>query len=609
MKRLTAFVLVFCLCLSGGFTYAAAQHDYQHLPKALKIISNNSDTSLQTVVDHTDIASPQAVTGGVEDINPKTIYSGTCGDNLMWTFDTDTGVLNIEGTGDMANYSYYNSLRSPWYGYHGEIETVNIANGVTTIGNYAFYDCTALTSITIPYSVTSMGESAFYNCAFLTGVTIPDSVTFIGDEVFRGCLSLENITIPDSITSIGIRAFYNCDSLTSVTIGDSVTIIGADAFYGCIALTSITIPNGVTVIGNEVFARCSSLDSITLPDSITYIGNEAFDDTAYYNNEDNWENGELYIGKHLIKASSDISGEYIIKSGTLAIADEAFWDCYTLTSVIIPDGVTAIGCYAFAWCSSLKSITLPNSVTSIGSSAFAWCSSIEYISLPDSITYIGNGAFDDTAYYNNEDNWKDGVLYIGNHLIRASNEVSGEYTIKSGTLTIASRAFFSRINPTSVIIPDSVAYIGVSAFYDCNILTVKYAGSQAEWDAMSIGECNEKLTSANIMFGFKGEEDGSSEGEITEEVSSEETTNEEIFEDETTEDESSDDEGDILYGDVNGDGAINSIDAAQVLRHDATLILLDDTALAAADVNGDGAVNSLDAAMILRFDAGLITEF
>jgi len=317
----------------------------------------------------------------------------------------------------------------------------------------------------------------------------------------------------------------------------------------------------------------------------------------------------LYIGNHLIKASSDISGEYIIKSGTLAIANRAFNNVYNLTSVIIPDGVTAIGGDAFAWHSSLKSITLPNSVTYIGESAFSWCSSLEYISLPDSITCIGSEAFYDTAYYNNEDNWEDGVLYIGNHLIRASNEVSGEYTIKSGTLTIASRAFFSRINHTSVIIPDSVAYIGDSAFYDCNILTVKYEGSQAEWDAMSIGAYNEDLTSANIMFGFEDEEDGSSEGEITEEVSSEKTTNEEISEDEITEDEPSDDEGDILYGDVNGDGVINSLDAAQLLKHDAKLITLEADGLTAADVNGDGVVNSLDAAQILKYDAKLISEF
>ena len=119
---------------------------------------------------------------------------------------------------------------------------------VTKIGNSTFYNCSSLTSVTIPNSVTSIGGYAFYSCSSLTSVTIPNSVTSIGAKAFRSCSSLTSLTIPNSVTSIGDYAFYICSSLTSVTIPDSVTLIGEYAFYSCSSLTSVTIPNSVTSI-------------------------------------------------------------------------------------------------------------------------------------------------------------------------------------------------------------------------------------------------------------------------------------------------------------------------------------------------------------------------
>ena len=137
-----------------------------------------------------------------------------------------------------------------------------IPDSVTTIGNYAFYDCDSLTSVTIPDSVTTIGYSAFADCSSLTSVTIPDSVTTIGKYAFEYCSSLTSITIPDSVTTIGGGAFYGCSSLTSVIIPDSVTTIGYSAFYGCSSLTSVTIPDSVTEIGDSAFAYCDSLTSV-----------------------------------------------------------------------------------------------------------------------------------------------------------------------------------------------------------------------------------------------------------------------------------------------------------------------------------------------------------
>ena len=156
------------------------------------------------------------------------------------------------------------------------IKSYEIPDGVTSIGNLAFYDCDSLTSITIPDSVTSIGNSAFSSCYGLTSITIPDSVTSIGNSAFSGCGNLTSITIPDSVTSIGSRAFSSCYDLTSITIPDSVTTIGDEAFYWCDSLTSITIPDSVTSIGDEAFYNCRSLTSITIPDSVTSIGDYAF---------------------------------------------------------------------------------------------------------------------------------------------------------------------------------------------------------------------------------------------------------------------------------------------------------------------------------------------
>ncbi len=162
-----------------------------------------------------------------------------CGENAFWSFDSETGKLTISGTGAMYNYEDENDVvTSPWYNYADKITSVEIENGITSIGNYAFHSC-KLTSITIPDSVTSIGECVFYHCTSLKSVTIPDGVKSIGGYAFSSCESLTSITIPDSVTSIGDYVFYNCTSLESITIPDSVESIGADAFYGCTGITDV----------------------------------------------------------------------------------------------------------------------------------------------------------------------------------------------------------------------------------------------------------------------------------------------------------------------------------------------------------------------------------
>ena len=346
--------------------------------------------------------------------------SGSCGDNVTYTFDSKTGLLTISGTGDMQNYY---SASSPFYN-NSSIKSVVINNGVTSIGygafgfceslirvkisdsvtricSDAFFGCIGLISIEIPDRVTSIGEHSFYGCTGLTSInvdvnnavydsrnncnaiietetntlikgckntTIPDGVTSIGDWAFYGCISLPSITIPDSVTSIGGSAFESCTGLTSVTIPDSVTSIGGSAFESCTGLTSVTIGNSVTSIGDWAFYGCIGLTSITIPNSVTSI--------RYY-------------------TFGDCTGltSVIIGNSVTSIGDAAFEGCISLPSITIPDSVTSIGGSAFESCTGLTSVTIGNSVTSIGSSAFRSCTGLTSLTIPNSVTSIGYDAF------------------------------------------------------------------------------------------------------------------------------------------------------------------------------------------------------------------------
>ena len=213
------------------------------------------------------------------------------------------------------------------------------------LGDYAFYGCSGLTSLTIPSSVTSIGTAAFYGCWKLTSLTIPSGVTSIGYSAFRGCSGLTNLTIPSGVTWIDSEAFRGCSGLTSLTIPSGVTSIGEGVFYGCSGLTNLTIPSSVTSIGDKAFYSCWMLNSLTIPSSVTSIG------------------------------------------------DEAFYGCIGLTSLTIPSGVTSIGDYTFEGCSGLTSLTLPSSVTSIGNDAFTGCSGLTSLTIPSGVTSIGKWAF------------------------------------------------------------------------------------------------------------------------------------------------------------------------------------------------------------------------
>lgn len=346
--------------------------------------------------------------------------SGTCGDNLTWSLEN--GTLTIQGTGPMEDYTAVSSVGGgPWNKW--AIKTINIGDGVTSIGENAFYISGNLTSVTIPNSVTNIGDGAFSCCYSLTDVTIPDSVISIGTGAFSYCESLPSVTIPDSVTSIGSDAFSHCTNLVNINVasGNSSYVSVDDVLYNTNQTllhtypagksgTIYNIPNSVTEICNGAFAECSSLTRIDIPSSVTSIGDNAF-----------------YFCSGLTSVT--------IPNNVTSIGDWAFDGCSSLTNVTIPESVTSIGFAAFSTCSSLTSVTILNGVTTIEDYAFSHCGNLANVIIPGSVTSIGEGAFayndnlKDVYYDGSESQWKGISIGESNEpLLNATIHYSNEPT-------------------------------------------------------------------------------------------------------------------------------------------------------------------------------------
>ena len=361
------------------------------------------------------------------------------------------------------------SIKSYAFSGCSSLTSVTIPEDVTSIENSVFSDCSGLTSVTIPNNVTSIGNSAFSDCRNLTSVMIPEGVTSIGDSAFYGCSHLRNVTIPKDVTNIGNSVFFRCSNLRSITIPKGVTSIGEKAFQYCDSLTSMTIPEGVTSIGDSAFYGCSSLTSITLPDSIASIGDNVFFMTALLIDESCWENGVLYLGRHLIKATNTLSDAYEISPETLYIERNAFSGCSGLTSVTIPESVKSIGSSAFSGCRGLTSMTIPKSVMSIGNSAFYGCSGLTSITIPNNVTSIKSYAFSGCSSLTSVTIPED-VTSIENSVFSDCSGLTS-VTIPNNVTSIGNSAFSDCSRLTSVKIPNNVTSIGSSAFSGCSSLT------------------------------------------------------------------------------------------------------------------------------------------
>ena len=415
----------------------------------------------------------------VDDIKIVEYYSAVCGSGqtLYYTITSSTFPYTVEVSGGDG---LSGNLTIP------SMVTFNgVTYSVTSIGNYAFYGCSGLTTVTIPNSVTSIGNSAFYNCIGLISVTIGGGVTNIGNSAFYGCSGLTSITIPNSVTSIGNSAFYGCSGLTSVTIGNSVTNIGNYAFYNCIGLTSVTIGSGVTNIGQNAFYGCSGLTTVnydaanctfgsnngitgntnittlSIGENVETIPNSAFSGCSGLTTV-NYDAANCTFGSNNgITGNTNIT-TLSIGGNVETIPNSAFSGCSGLSGTLsIPNSVTSISNYAFSYCSGLTSVTLGSGVTDIGQNAFYGCSGLTGTIYTGNIAQwcgitFGNSGAQPLSYSHN--------LYVNSSLVT-------DLVIPNTVEALKAYAFYGATCLTSVATPNSVTSIGNSAFYNCSGLT------------------------------------------------------------------------------------------------------------------------------------------
>ena len=343
-------------------------------------------------------------------------YNGTCGAtghewDVIWalTGDSPNCTLNIMKVGETgAMMDCGDGSSAPWYSNRGDITSVVIGDGVTTIGAHAF----------------GQNNNTLYT--HLTSLTIGNDVTTIGDYAFYHCTGLTSIVIPNSVQTIKTYAFEGCSGVTSLTIGSGVTTLENHAFYG-LGITSLIIPANVTTFGNSVFNSCSNLKSVLIRrSSLTSYGVKVFDNNAsgrkilvptgaentykaqwnstdkgnYVNDIYGYQNcGEAGHASDVVWAvTGESTNKTLFVCGTGAMAgydwDNMPWfsNKENITSVVIGDGVTGIGKYAFHECSNLASVTIGNSLETIGVWAFKNCS-MTSVTFPASVKSIGDSSF------------------------------------------------------------------------------------------------------------------------------------------------------------------------------------------------------------------------
>ena len=351
---------------------------------------------------------------------------GSCGDGVEYVFNVNTGELIITGIGEMADYNYYPDILniSPWDSCKEYITSVTIAEGVTSIGCGAFYDCKNLTCICIPSSVTKIDNFAFSGCIGLKSLNIANNITHIGESAFWGCKNLISVTIPETVCYIENHAFACCENLKTVTYCGTIepevekNLGKCMVFSKCPKLSEIEVPaeyNGRSFCGKKVLksststndskiqyeGRCGSgvrYSFNKLTGRLTIFGVGEMTNYSYsLNNQQKCFPWDSY--------KSDIKS-LVIKKGVTSIGSYTFYRCDNLKSICIPESVKNIGCNAFCSCKNLITVKIPDGVSKIDNSAFKSCLELKSVIIPASVNEIGENVFRECVKLNS-------IIYLG----------------------------------------------------------------------------------------------------------------------------------------------------------------------------------------------------
>ncbi len=402
-------------------------------------------------------------------------------DGVTYTKDmTEVISCNLDKTGEYIMPDSVTKIASKAFA-QSKLESVTLSKNLVEMVYNAFEECTLLTTVEIPEGVQSIGDGAFYLCESLNGVEIPESVQSIGESAFNGCASLETLDIPDSVQTIGDSAFARCQSLESIKLSNSITELPRATFIDCSSLTTITIPASVTSINVACFEYCTNLNTVNFDSVNSQTSLQNIAEYAFY------QSGLTSIS---------------IPDSVTSLGYNAFEDCENLKDVKLPSNITSIPEECFKD-SGLTSIDIPESVETIQNSAFAGCNNLLTVNASKNIKRIEYYAFSGTAFIESNENYEDGMLYIGSALYTTNNSLESDVVVKDGTVSIAPFAFEANNVITSLTLPEGVEYIGGYAFRSCqNLKTVKLPSTLKKIDGQAFENCS-KLTDVNFPEGLE----------------------------------------------------------------------------------------------------------
>ena len=402
--------------------------------------------------------------------------------------------------------------------FGNQVKKYILGDNVTSIGVYAFYNCSKLESINISNTTTEIGKNAFSGCKSISSLCLPENLTYIGEYAFSSCTGLKSVCFSNAKINFGSYAFSGCDNITKVKITDLSSWCGMNfANYDANPLyyakhiynnddseiVEVVFPENTLAINDYLFYNAKGITSITIPDNIQSIGTNAFTGCSGIN--------IITINSNIIASQpystttnfATIFGNqvrnYIIGDNVTSIGDYAFYGCNAMNTISLPDGLTTIGNNTFKNCTALSDVTIPKNVEEIGNSAFNGCNIL-------SIVTINSKSIISKTYYSTYNLQTIFGNQVKKYVLGADINIIGDYAffnctgieslyIPNNVTTFGNYAFYGCSGLKSINIPSSITTIGIDTFYGCTGLTKVITGSISEWCNVTF-----KTASSNPLY-------------------------------------------------------------------------------------------------------------